>query len=256
MSEFEVDYPGAEWFPSPNFGERADARSPDMIVLHYTGMESAQGALDWLRTPESQVSAHYLVHEDGRVVQMVAEAKRAWHAGKSCWKGETDINSLSIGIEIVNPGHDGPYPDFPAEQIAAVAGLCQNCAKRWAIAPQRVVAHSDIAPQRKSDPGEKFPWQSLFESGVGHWVEPSHAGGGRFFQRGDAGQPIEALQAMLSIYGYNVEINGLFDDMTALVISAFQRHFRPSKVDGIADVSTIETLHKLLSALPDRQDIS
>ncbi len=246
-----VDFPGADPFPSPNFGERAGGRVPDMLVLHYTGMATADGALNWLCTEESQVSAHYLVHEDGRVVQMVPERMRAWHAGKSIWKGETDINSLSVGIEIVNPGHGAGYPDFPAAQIAAVSDLCQNCAERWAIAPQRVVAHSDIAPQRKADPGEKFPWRSLFENGVGHFVEPAPAGGGRFFQRGDAGQPVEALQAMLSLYGYGIEINGIYDELTTAVVTAFQRHFRPSRVDGIADASTIKTLHQLLSALPE-----
>jgi len=250
MSGLCADYPPAELRPSPNFGVRSAGRTPDMLVLHYTGMETAEGALDWLCMPESQVSAHYLVHEDGLIVQMVAEAKRAWHAGSSVWKGETDINSASIGIEIVNPGHDGDYSDFPAPQIAAVVDLCRNCADRWSIPPERVVAHSDIAPMRKADPGEKFPWRSLSDRGVGHWVEPSRAGGGRFLQRGDAGQPIEALQAMLRLYGYGIEVNGRYDDLTAAVVTAFQRHFRPARVDGIADVSTIETLHRLLSTLP------
>lgn len=255
MSGLTVDFPNAEPHPSPNFGPRRGGLTPDMLVLHYTGMETADGALQWLCAEQSQVSAHYLVHENGCVVQMVAEDQRAWHAGKSLWKGETDINSLSIGIEIVNLGHEAGYPDFPAAQIDAVVHLCQNCAERWAIAPERIVAHSDIAPQRKADPGEKFPWRSLFENGVGHFVEPSEIGGGRFFQRGDSGQPIEALQAMLSFYGYGIEINGNFDELTAAVVTAFQRHFRPSRVDGIADVATIETLHKLLSALPVQAEI-
>lgn len=254
MSELTADFAGAELCPSPNFGERAAGRPVDMLVLHYTGMESAEGALKWLCTPEAQVSSHYLVHEDGRIVQLVAETKRAWHAGKSMWKRETDLNSASIGIEIVNPGHDGDYPDFPDAQIAAVVELCQNCAERWSIAPERVLAHSDIAPQRKADPGEKFPWHALFAAGIGHWVDPVAQGGGRFFQRGDGGQPIEALQAMLSIYGYDIDINGTFDEKTYAVITAFQRHFRPSRVDGIADVSTIETLHRLISSLPQRPD--
>ena len=250
MSGLAADYPHSQLFPSPNFGTRAGGRKPDMLVLHYTGMETAEGALDWLCAPQSQVSAHYLVHEDGGIVQMVAEAERAWHAGKSHWKGETDINSASIGIEIVNPGHECGYPDFPPAQIEAVTDLCLDCAARWSIAPERVVAHSDVAPARKADPGEKFPWQSLFEHGVGHWVEPSQAQGGRFFQRGDAGQPVEALQAMLRLYGYGVDINGLYDDITVAAVTAFQRHFRPARVDGVADVSTIETLHRLLSRLP------
>ncbi|MCY6379897.1 N-acetylmuramoyl-L-alanine amidase [Hoeflea prorocentri] len=234
---------------SANFNERCGG-PPDMLLLHYTGMDDAHEALDWLCSPQSEVSAHYFVFENGDVVQMVSEEKRAWHAGVSHWKGEEDNNSRSIGIEIANPGHQGAYPDFPEEQIAAVIRLCRKCVDRWAIAPERVLAHSDIAPQRKQDPGEKFPWRSLFETGIGHWVEPSVATGGRFFQMGDAGQPIEALQAMLAMYGYGIEINSIFDERTEAVVRAFQRHFRPSRVDGVADPSTIETLHKLLVALP------
>ena len=247
------EFAGAELRLSPNIDERVGGPA-DMLVLHYTGMDVADEALDWLCTERSKVSAHYFVYEDGRIVQMVPEHKRAWHAGISSWQGQQqDLNSRSIGIEIANPGHQGDYPDFPREQIAAVIELCRKCVERWAIVPRRVVAHSDIAPQRKEDPGEKFPWQSLFESGIGHWVEPSTATGGRFLQRGDRGQPVEALQAMLATYGYGVEITGSFDEVLEANIRAFQRHFRPAKVDGVADVSTIETLHRLLSALPESQ---
>ncbi|MEM6464485.1 MAG: N-acetylmuramoyl-L-alanine amidase [Pseudomonadota bacterium] len=249
MTLSAAEYPGAALRPSPNFGERRRG-PPDMLVLHYTGMDSADDALAWLCSDRSEVSAHYFVYEDGRIVQMVAEDKRAWHAGASFWKGERDNNSRSIGIEIANPGHQGDYREFPPLQIAAVVRLCRHCVSKWTIAPERVLAHSDIAPQRKTDPGEKFPWRSLFEGGVGHWVEPSVVTGGRFLQRGDEGQPVEALQAMLSLYGYDAEISGKFDSMLEANVTAFQRHFRPSIVDGIADVSTIDTLHKLLSALP------
>lgn len=251
MTLVRPEFAGAAFRPSPNFGERAGGPA-DMLVLHYTGMDDADQALDWLCSERSQVSAHYFVFEDGRIVQMVPEDKRAWHAGDSSWKGERDLNSRSIGIEIANPGHQGNYPDFPPEQIAAVIELCRDCVDRWAIAPQRVLAHSDIAPQRKEDPGEKFPWQSLFDAGIGHWVEPSHATGGRFLHRGDQGQPVEALQAMLAMYGYGVDITGLFDEVLEANIRAFQRHFRPARVDGVADISTIETLHNLLSALPEK----
>ena len=189
MTDFACDYPAARFVPSPNHGERAGGLKPDMIILHYTGMETAAAALDWLCREESQVSSHYFVHEDGRVDQLVAEDRRAWHAGKSSWKGETDINSRSIGIEIANAGHPGGLPDFPPEQIDAVVELCRNCGERWSIAPERVLAHSDIAPIRKVDPGEKFPWERLHAGGVGHWVPPAPIGGGRFFQRGDQGQP-------------------------------------------------------------------
>lgn len=250
MSSKYCDYPGARFMPSPNFGDRAGERAPDMIVLHYTGMPTAASALEWLCREESQVSSHYFVHEDGRVDQLVPEARRAWHAGKSYWKGETDINSCSIGIEIANPGHPGGLPDFPAKQIEAVVELCQNCGERWSITPERVLAHSDIAPIRKVDPGENFPWHVLHREGVGHWVEPAPIGGGRFFQRGDCGQPVEAIQSMLSLYGYGIDVTGDFCEKTEGAVAAFQRHFRQQRVDGIADISTLDTLHRLLSGLP------
>jgi N-acetylmuramoyl-L-alanine amidase len=198
------------------------------------------------------VSSHYFVWEDGRVSQLVAEDKRAWHAGASFWKGETDINSRSIGVEIANAGHPGGLPDFPPAQIASVIALCRDIVARHRIAPERVLGHSDVAPVRKVDPGEKFPWQALAEAGIGHHVEPAPISGGRFFQRGDAGPPVEALQAMLALYGYNVPVSGDFCDRTAGVVDAFQRHFRPERVDGVADASTIDTLHRLLRALPER----
>ncbi|PTM92066.1 N-acetylmuramoyl-L-alanine amidase [Mycoplana dimorpha] len=252
MTAFEPDFPGAAVVPSPNHGERRDGRRPDAIILHYTGMESTDGALAWLCAEESEVSSHYFVYEDGRIAQLVPESRRAWHAGKSNWKGETDINSCSIGIEIANPGHPGGLPDFPEAQIAAVVELCRNCGERWRIAPERVLAHSDVAPIRKVDPGEKFPWERLHAAGIGHWVEPAPIAGGRFFQRGDEGAPVEALQAMLALYGYATEITGIFDVATEGAVAAFQRHFRPARVDGIADSSTIDTLHRLLKRLPVR----
>lgn len=249
MMPFDCDHAAARCVPSPNHGERAGGRTPDMIILHYTGMETADAALDWLCRAESQVSCHYFVHEDGRIDQLVSENRRAWHAGRSSWKGETDINSASIGVEIANAGHPGGLPDFPDAQIQAVVELCRDCGKRWSIAPERILAHSDVAPIRKVDPGEKFPWKRLFEHGVGHWIEPTAISGGRFFQRGDEGQPVAALQSMLSLYGYSTEISGIFSEKTEGDVAAFQRHFRPARVDGIADMSTIDTLHRLLSAL-------
>lgn len=250
MNAFLPDFHGAAVLPSPNRNERVDGRAPDMILLHYTGMPTADGALSWLCRAESQVSSHYFVHEDGRVLQLVPERLRAWHAGKSFWAGDTDINSLSIGIEIANAGHPGGLPEFTDAQVAAVVELCLDCGKRWSVAPERVLAHSDVAPIRKVDPGEKFPWGKLHAAGVGHWVEPAPIGSGRFFQRGDRGQPIEALQSMLSLYGYGTEVSGEFCTKTEGDVAAFQRHFRPELVDGIADSSTIETLHRLLQALP------
>jgi len=250
MNEFVADFSGATVTPSPNHGPRANGCAPDMIVLHYTGMPDHEQALSWLCNQESQVSSHYFVHEDGRVHQLVPERERAWHAGKSRWAGESDINSASIGIEIANAGHPGGLPAFPEAQVHAVVRLCRDCGQRWQIAPERVVGHSDVAPIRKVDPGENFPWAGLHAAGVGHWVEPAPVGGGRFFQRGEAGQPIEALQSMLSLYGYDIDITGNFCDRTMGVVEAFQRHFRPARVDGIADISTIDTLHRLIVSLP------
>ncbi|KRB61426.1 N-acetylmuramoyl-L-alanine amidase [Rhizobium sp. Root708] len=250
MTSFEADFKKAIVQASPNHGERVDARVPDLIILHYTGMPTSEGALDWLCREESQVSSHYFVRENGEVLQLVPESRRAWHAGKSIWRGESDINSRSIGIEIANAGHPGGLPAYPQAQIDAVIELCLDCGNRWSIVPERVLGHSDIAPRRKLDPGENFPWAELFRAGVGHWVEPAGITGGRFFQRGDSGQPIEALQSMLSLYGYGTDITGEFSDKMAGEIEAFQRHFRPQRVDGIADFSTIDTLHRLLAALP------
>lgn len=251
MTGFLPDFPGAQLRVSPNFGPRRDGMRPDCLILHYTGMETGEAAEAWLCTPESEVSSHYLVYEDGHIVQMVREADRAWHAGAGSWKGRCDVNSFSIGIEIVNAGPLCGFPPFPDEQIEAVATLARDICTRRHIVPERVLAHSDIAPGRKADPGERFPWARMAELGVGHFVTPVPVGGGRFLAEGDAGQPVEALQSMLSFYGYGLEINGLFDEATRVVVEAFQRHFRPERVDGVADRSTVETLHRLLSALPD-----
>jgi N-acetylmuramoyl-L-alanine amidase len=219
-----------------------------MIVLHYTGMTSADEALDRLCSVSAQVSSHYLVFEDGRVFQLVPEARRASHAGVSSWEGETDINSRSIGIEIANPGHDGGYPDFPDVQIDAVIALCRDILARRPMRADRVVAHSDVAPSRKNDPGEKFPWQRLHAAGIGLWVEPAPLGDDGGLAKGAHGPAVAALQSSLAAYGYGIAPSGRFDQAMHDVVVAFQRHFRPARVDGIADRSTIETLHRLLAA--------
>jgi N-acetylmuramoyl-L-alanine amidase len=237
----------ADVMPSPNFGERKDGHRPDMIVLHYTGMPDATGALEHLRKTASQVSSHYFVFEDGRVIQMVPESKRAWHAGVSSWAGDTDINSCSIGIEIANPGHDFIYRDFPKRQIAAVTALCRSILTRYTIPPPRVLGHSDIAPSRKRDPGEKFPWRTLHDSGVGHWVKPATIADGPLLSLGDGGDAVEAAQKLLADYGYGISVNGDYDSTTHEVVTAFQRHFRPERIDGVWDVSTRATLRELLA---------
>ncbi|MEE7446868.1 N-acetylmuramoyl-L-alanine amidase [Methylobacterium radiotolerans] len=235
--------------PSPNHGARRSGPL-DMLILHYTGMDSGASALARLRDPLSEVSAHYLVFEDGGIVQMVPEARRAWHAGAGAWKGETDVNSRSIGIEIVHPGHAGGLPPYPEAQVEAVIALARDILGRWPIPPERVLAHSDVAPERKEDPGEIFPWDRLAAGGVGHHLPPARLQDGRFFARGDAGQPVEALQAMFALYGYDLPVTGMFDARTQAVVTAFQRHFRPARVDGVADASTITTLRDLIAALP------
>ncbi|UVK36223.1 N-acetylmuramoyl-L-alanine amidase [Mesorhizobium sp. AR10] len=249
MSGFLPDEPNAEVRVSPNFGPRRETLKPDMIVLHYTGMATGTGAEAWLCDPASEVSAHYLVHEDGRIIQMVRESDRAWHAGNSSWFGRTDINSCSVGIEIVNPGHTLGYPGFPRRQIDAVTALCSGIIRRHSIPAQRVLAHSDVAPGRKIDPGEKFPWKTLFAAGVGHLVMAAPIRRSAVLKVGDAGTEVEALQSMLALYGYDVEISGAFDRQTEIVVEAFQRHFRPRLVDGVADGSTIRTLQRLLASV-------
>jgi N-acetylmuramoyl-L-alanine amidase len=233
--------------PSPNFGPRAAGKPVDILLLHYTGMPSAEGALAWLCDPRSEVSSHYFVFEDGRVVRMVAEQDRAWHAGKSFWAGETDINSRSIGIEIANPGHAFGYRPFPLAQIGALIGLCRGILARHPIPPERVLAHSDVAPLRKDDPGELFPWGELHAAGIGRWVPPERIAEGQRLRLGDAGPAVADLKRRFRRYGYGLGAESQFDDETAAVVRAFQRHFRPALVDGIADLSTIRTLDRLLA---------
>lgn len=243
---FPPDTPlAAHIAPSPNHDARAVA--VDILLLHYTGMKSAQAAQDRLCDPAAKVSSHYLVFEDGKVCQMVPEARRAWHAGVSSWCGATDINSHSIGIEIANPGHDFGYPDFPPQQMDAVIALCRDILTRHNIAPKRVLAHSDVAPSRKDDPGEKFPWDRLAAAGVGLWLEPTKITPGPELDPGDHSAFISELQNALKQFGYGLEATGNFDQATKEVVIAFQRHFRPARVDGIVDHSTLETLKRLLA---------
>jgi len=238
------------WMPSPNFNARPDGVSPDMLVLHYTGMETCAASLERLCAPEAEVSCHYAVDLDGSIIQMVDENDRAWHAGASGWCGVSDNNGRSIGIEIQNKGHEFGYHEFPAIQMDAVIALCHDILSRHAIPARNIVGHSDIAPGRKLDPGERFDWKLLHENGIGHWVAFPPIVSGQFFQPGDEGEPVAALQAMFGVYGYDIAITGTFDTSMQGVVRAFQQHWRQAKTDGIADVSTIETLRNLLNALP------
>ena len=243
----------AEVRPSPNHNERGNGALPDMIVLHYTGMRDNEAALRALCSPGSDVSAHYIVMQDGHIVQLVAESHRAWHAGVSSWAGEADINSCSIGIEIANAGHDHGYPEFPRRQVAAVIVLCRSILTRYHVPADRVLAHSDIAPARKEDPGEKFPWKALAESGVGLWVNPAPVTNtGPIYVLGESHPTIEEVQRLLARYGYNVAPTGYLDGNTRDAVAAFQRHFRPAQVDGVVDVSTTATLNALIAARETR----
>ncbi|MGD1933913.1 MAG: N-acetylmuramoyl-L-alanine amidase [Candidatus Phaeomarinobacter sp.] len=231
---------------SPNFDTRAGNCAPDMVVIHYTGMETAEAALERLQDAEAKVSAHYLIDEEGRAFALVPEFERAWHAGVSSWHGETDVNSLSIGIEMANKGHEFGYPDFPDAQMTTLLDLMADIFSRWPLDPARVVGHSDVAPGRKADPGEKFPWKQLAEAGFALWVDPAPLVAGPTLGPGDSGDGVRDLQIALSQAGYDINTDGVFSDVTRDVVTAFQRRQRPLGVDGVADLSTLKTLAAFL----------
>ncbi len=248
---------------SPNFDART--RPIDLVVLHYTGMQDAETALARLTDPApvagrypgpwqsagappdaplGRVSAHYVVDEAGAVYSLVPEEHRAWHAGAASWEGEVDVNGRSIGIEIVNGGHDFGLPDYPDAQIDSVIALLRGILARWELTPSRVVAHSDIAPERKEDPGEKFPWKRLADAGVSIWPEPVA------FQAESGEDRVGRVQQQLVAIGYGVEMNGIMDGATRAALRAFQRRFRPATIDGMIDDET----QMLLTAL-SRQSV-
>ncbi len=227
-------------YPSPNHDPRAEGPI-DILVMHYTGMKTAEEALARLCDPEAKVSSHYTIDCDGTVYRHVSEDRRARHAGVSYWAGVRDVNSRSIGIEIVNPGHEFGYIPFAEPQIAALTDLSlEILARHPAIAPSRIVGHSDVAPNRKQDPGELFPWQRLAEAGIGRWPEtgpPPRRRGVR-----NEGEFAAALRR----YGYGLPPE--VDWPLACAITAFQRHFRPSCIDGVADAECAAILEALLAA--------
>ena len=231
--------------PSPNHNERRGDAPIDMIVLHYTGMQTGELAIRRLCDPRSEVSAHYIVDEDGTILQCVPEARRAWHAGKAFWKGERDINSRSIGIEIVNPGHEFGYRPFPEAQVAAVSGLCLDICRRHGILPERVLAPSDVSPDRKEDPGELFPWQQLAEHGIGllpgcHGVAEISSG-----ISGTAASPDEFYR-LLEAIGYGAADS---DEDKAKRTIAFQRHWRQNDICGDFDGECLAIAKVLASAI-------
>jgi len=211
---------------SPNYGPR-QSDIVDMLVIHYTGMESAQAALDRLCDADAQVSAHYLIDEDGTVYAFVDESRRAWHAGVSSWRGHADINSRSIGIELVNPGHEFGLRPFPDPQIESLMSLGRDVLIRHPIPARNVIGHSDIAPARKQDPGELFPWALLAQNGLGVWPPA---------------EPVRdrPLIEALTLWGYDIT-----DEKAA--VAAFQRHFRPSRIDGGIDRETTQIASRLIT---------
>jgi N-acetylmuramoyl-L-alanine amidase len=227
---------------SPNHGDRGERPRIDMLVLHYTGMTSAEAAIERLCDAEARVSAHYVLEEDGSLWRLVAEERRAFHAGISCWRGEVDLNRVSIGIEIVNPGHEWGYRPFPAAQMASLVGLCRDILARRPIPPDRILGHSDIAPDRKSDPGELFDWEALAQAGIGLWPAPRPDLEKR---RGKAVGVVERAGALadLAAIGYCV---GAGTERVA--ISAFQRRFRQARWDGLLDEETAVRLKEVRTA--------
>lgn len=247
MSLSTIDLPEITEAASPNFDTRT--APPDTLILHYTGMQSAEAAIARLRDPEAKVSAHYVIDEDGAIFRLVEEGRRAWHAGKSWWQGETDINARSIGLEIVNPGHEFGYRNFPDTQIASVIALIDDIRTRWAVPDARLLGHSDVAPDRKQDPGERFPWKTLVAHRQGLWFEPAPeriAALGPPLGIGDEGLGVHVLQAGLHRLGYEPAPTGHYDETTQITVKAFQRHWRPARVDGIADGETRVTLMGIL----------
>lgn len=237
---------------SPNFDVRKSA--VDMIVVHYTGMKTAEESLARLCDGgiENKVSAHYLIEENGNIHRLIQEEDRAWHAGVSYWAGMRDINSCSIGIELQNPGWEFDYHPFPEAQMNAFIALAKDIIARHHITPLRVLGHSDVAPTRKADPGELFDWKWCAEQGVGFWptLTPGAKPSMPFFVPLEAsGASVESAQEALNFIGYESDINGRFDAKTLMLIQAFQRHWRPERIDGVLDPDTVARLQALYVAV-------
>jgi N-acetylmuramoyl-L-alanine amidase len=228
--------------PSANYDARPAGKAIDLLLLHYTGMRDGAAALQRLSDPTAKVSSHYLIGEDGTVYRLVEESRRAWRAGQSYWAGERDINGISIGIELVNPGHEFGYRAFPQAQMSALIELARDILARNPIPPWRVLGHSDVAPNRRSDPGELFDWRSLAAAGIGFWPEPA-----------EGPADLASLQRALAKYGYELAPTGECDDQTRACLRAFQRHFRPERIDGLADAQCRALIHGLARAVDARR---
>ena len=214
--------------PSPNFDERPKEAEINVLVLHYTGMKTLKEALDRLVNQVSQVSTHYVISQSGDVYSMVEETKRAWHAGVSHWRGIIQLNAHSIGIELENPGHEFGYKSFPDSQMNSLKELCDEILSRHPIPARNVIGHSDIAPRRKQDPGELFDWKWLADQGIGLWP---NAASSIYMQCN--------VEVLLSALGYEV-------DNISATLSAFQRHYLPSRITGQADGLTCTVLNSLV----------
>jgi N-acetylmuramoyl-L-alanine amidase len=228
---------------SLNFDKRADNVPPSMIIMHYTGMKTEEAALKKLCDPAAKVSAHYFINENGETLNLVEDSRRAWHAGISYWDGITDINSHSIGIELVNPGHEHGYHEFPGKQMRALTNLCTRLIEKYEIVPSHILGHSDIAPKRKEDPGELFPWKQLAADGIGLWPRPQEAD----FSAAASytGEP-EFLR-LLGQYGYNLDVP------YGKLVMAYHRHFCPEKF-GYEDPTIVDTtsVARLLALLSEK----
>ncbi len=227
-----IDLAAIKARPSPNQDDRTAGSVIDTLVLHYTGMQSGQAAIDRLCNPAARVSSHYVVGEDGAIVRLVEEQRRAYHAGISCWRGRPVLNDRSVGIEIVNPGHEWGYRPFPRVQMQSLTALCRSILSRHPIPARNVVAHSDIAPDRKQDPGELFDWRGLADAGIGLWPDGDGAA-----TTDDASSVVGVRQRLIAI-GYAVAPDGEADAPLASVLRAFQRHWRQETISGVADAGT------------------
>lgn len=221
-----------EW-PSPNQNSRGGIQL-ELVILHYTGMASFHSALERLRSPKAQVSCHYLIRESGEVFRLVDESRRAWHAGEACWGGWPQVNARSIGIELAHPGHRSGVRSYAEAQLLSLESVLSEIMERWGIPPEGVLGHSDVAPCRKRDPGEWFPWNRFAAANLAVWRKGPRGGGRRL-----SGTECRRLQAALSEIGYCVPSTGRPDAATRAAFHAFQRRFRPGELGAPADIAAL-----------------